>query len=456
MPIRYLPHRLKILFLLLPLSLLAGATAAEPEITRFRLENGLTLVIAEDHASPTFGLSVVYGVGFRLEPKGRTGFAHLFEHMMFEGTPSAPKGTFDRVVEGGGGVLNGSTRYDYTNYISTAPVSALEPVLWLEADRMRHLDFSEENLQNQKDVVKEEIRVNVKNRPYGLFFWTDLAALAFDWWENAHDGYGSFEDLDKTTVEEVKQFHDTYYVPNNAVIAVVGDVNPEQVRTWVEKYFGTIPPGEVPPRPDVSEAPNTAERFLRQADAHATVPALAVGWKMPPPDSPDYFPLAVTASLLLDGEASLLHQELVKQEQTLLEISGGLNWPLGDALTNGGPSLLVAFGLYKPGKPARYSVGVMQRVIDELARKGPDPRRLEAVKTKMKADFYKAIARSIRRADYLAVTQLLWGDAAMVERYGELIDAVTDDDVKRVAARYLTPENRSWIDRQVAKGGKGS
>ncbi len=158
------------LILLLAWLLFQPAAAGQMKlpISVFKLDNGLTLVVSEDHTTPIFGLSVVYGVGFRLEPRGRTGFAHLFEHMMFEGTPNAPKGSSVRIIQGGGGSLNGSTRYDYTNYISTAPVSALEPVLWLEADRMRHLDFSRENLDNQRDVVKEEIRVNVKNRPYGL------------------------------------------------------------------------------------------------------------------------------------------------------------------------------------------------------------------------------------------------------------------------------------------------
>jgi len=446
-------RRLLLAGLLLSLSAPATATRnPEFQIVRYRLDNGLTLVVAPDPGSPTFGLSVVYGVGFRLEPKGRTGFAHLFEHMMFEGTPTAPKGTFDRVVEGGGGMLNGSTRYDYTNYVSTAPVAALEPVLWLEADRMRHLDFSPENLENQKAVVKEEIRVNVKNRPYGLFFWTDLAALAFDKWENAHDGYGSFEDLDRATIEEVKRFHARYYVPNNAVVAVAGDVDPERVRRWVEEYFGDIPPGRVPPPPDFSEGPNHGERFERQTDPHATVPALAAGWKMPGPDSPHYFPLAVAAVLLLDGEAGLLHQKLVKEEKSMLEVIGGFNWPLGDALTNAGPSLLVAFGRYKPGKTARDNVDMMQAVIDRLATEGPDPKRLEAVKTKMKADFYKTIARFIERADRLAVAERLWGDAGWVNRYPQRIEAVTPAQVRAAAALYLGRENLSWIDRRPAHG----
>jgi len=437
----------------------APATAAAGQmklpITLFKLDNGLTLVVSEDHTTPIFGLSVVYGVGFRLEPRGRTGFAHLFEHMMFEGTPNAPKGSFVRIIQGGGGSLNGSTRYDYTNYISTAPVSALEPVLWLEADRMRHLDFSKENLDNQRDVVKEEIRVNVKNRPYGLFFWTDLAALAFDKWENAHDGYGSFVDLDKATIEDVKRFHDTYYAPDNAVIAISGDVDPEQVHRLVQKYFGDIPATPLPPRPDVSEPLNTAERFERQTDAHATAPALAIGWKMPGPDSPDYYPLAVLGALLLDGDASLLYQKMVKERKTMLSISGGFGWPLGDPLTFAGPSLMVAFGIYKPGTPARQNVDDIQAVIDGIARDGVDPSRLKAVQTKMVADFYKELARNINRADYLAITQKLHGDADLVNRYPQIIQAVTPDDIRRVAAKYLTVANRSWIDRQVASKEQG-
>jgi predicted Zn-dependent peptidase len=438
--------------ILLPALFLPKAKGAELNlpIQVFELDNGLTLVVSEDHSTPVFGLSVVYGVGFRLEPRGRTGFAHLFEHMMFEGTPRAPKGSFVKIIQGGGGSLNGSTRYDYTNYISTAPVSALAPVLWLEADRMRHLDFSKENLDNQRDVVKEEIRVNVKNRPYGLFFWTGLSALAFDKWENAHDGYGSFVDLDSATIEEVKKFHDTYYAPNNAVIAVSGDVEAKQVLALVKQYFGDIPAATLPPRPDVSEPLNSGERFRRETDDHATTPALAVGWKMPGPESPDYYPLAVLGDLLLEGDASLLYQKMVKERQTMLSISGGFGWPLGDPLTYAGPSLMVAFGLYKPGTPARRNVDEIQAVIDEIAAGGVDPKRLEAVKTRMVAAYYQELARNINRADYLAIAQKLHGDAGLVNRYPDLLRRVTPDDIRRVAGKYLTVANRSWIDRQVA------
>jgi zinc protease len=159
-----------------------------------KLNNGLTVVVTEDHSSPTVGVSVVYHVGMRLEPKNRTGFAHLFEHLMFQGTPAAPKGVFDKTITAGGGRNNGSTRADFTNYIETAPVSALDAILWLEADRMKTLDFNEKTLKNQQDVVKEEIRVNVKNKPYGGFMWIDINQQAFKKWENNHDGYGSFEE----------------------------------------------------------------------------------------------------------------------------------------------------------------------------------------------------------------------------------------------------------------------
>jgi predicted Zn-dependent peptidase len=445
-------NSLPLWLILLPALFLPQAKGAELNlpIQVFRLDNGLTLVVSEDHSTPVFGLSVVYGVGFRLEPRGRTGFAHLFEHMMFEGTPRAPKGSFVKIIQGGGGSLNGSTRYDYTNYISTAPVSALEPILWLEADRMHHLDFSGENLDNQRDVVKEEIRVNVKNKPYGLFFWTDLAALAFDKWENAHDGYGSFVDLDNATIEDVKRFHKTFYAPNNAVLAIAGDVDPEQVHQAVRKYFGDISAAPLPPRTNVSETPNRKERFREEQDEHASVPALAIGWKMPGPDSPDYYPLAVLGELLMGGDASLLHQKLVKEKQTMLSISGGMGWPLGDPLTFDGPSLMVAFGLYKPNHAAKEDVNSIQQVIDDITQKGVDTERLKAVQTKMVADYYKSIAHSQQRADYLAITQLLHGDADLLNRYPALIEKVTPADIQRAAAKYLSVNNRSWIDRKIA------
>jgi len=414
------------------------------------LPNGLTVVVSEDHSSPTFGLSIAYRIGFRLEPKGRTGFAHLFEHMMFEGTPDAPKGTLARVIEGGGGVLNGSTRYDYTNYISSAPVSALDATLWLEADRMKGLDFSEKNLKNQQDVVKEEIRVNVKNQPYGLFFWTDLAGKAFDKWENAHDGYGSFEDLDAATVGDVESFFRSYYAPGNAVLGIAGDVTPADVFAKVGRYFGAIPARPVPAPPDVSEPLNSAERTLEEKDPLARVPAIAVGFKMPARGSRDHVASAVLADLLVSGEASRLYQGLVKGRELLLQIQGGVNWPLGDAWTYRGPTLLVLFGLYKPTTSAKAVVDAIGAEAERVARQGVPPAELERVKRKMKSDYYSGLEMFVTRADAIALAQLLGGDASFVNEIPGKIDAVTAADLKRVAAAYLIPANRTWVDRRPA------
>jgi predicted Zn-dependent peptidase len=432
-----------------------AAAAADPPAWQLptavkKLGNGLTVVVSPDHSSPTFGISVVYGIGMRLEPRGRTGFAHLFEHMMFEGTPNAPKGTFSRVVEGGGGINNGSTRNDFTNYIATAPVSALAPILWLEADRMRTLDFSPANLRNQQEVVKEEVRVNVKNRPYGAIFWGDIAALAFDKWENSHDGYGSFEDLDAATIADVEAFHRTYYAPGNAVVGIAGDVEPEEVFALVEKYFGPIPAQPPPPAVDLSEPLNTAPRSLVQGDEFARVPGLVVAWKMPEPESPDFLPAVVLGEMLVGGDASRFHRRFVKEEESLLQVTGGLGWPLGDFLRVDGPSLLTVFGLYKPGFEADALVAAMADEIGKVAAGGVGEEELERTKTKLLSDLYSSLEPLISRANYLAVRQLLAGDAASINGVPGEIAAVTGADLARVAGRYLTAANRSHIDRRPA------
>jgi predicted Zn-dependent peptidase len=235
--------RFKIMILACLMGLAGPARSAEswkvPAVTK-KLPNGLIVVVSEDHSAPTFGLCISYGIGFRLEPEGRTGFAHLFEHMMFEGTPNAAKGTFDRVVEGGGGWINGDTRYDFTEYIDTAPISALDPVLWLEADRLKTLDFSPANLENQRKVVEEEVRVNVLNQPYGSFFWLDLPQKAFDTFPNAHNFYGDFKDLDAARIEDVQHFFEHHYAANNAALALVGDISAEDAFAKVEKYFAGL------------------------------------------------------------------------------------------------------------------------------------------------------------------------------------------------------------------------
>ena len=415
-----------------------------------KLDNGLTVIISEDHSSPTVGVSVVYHVGMRLEPKNRTGFAHLFEHLMFQGTPNAPKGVFDKTITGGGGRNNGSTRADFTNYIETAPASSLEPILWLEADRMKTLDFNKETLKNQQDVVKEEIRVNVKNQPYGGFMWIDIGQHAFQKWENNHDGYGSFEDLEGASLDDVRAFHRDYYGPNNAVLAIAGDVTPAQGFALAQKYFGGIAARPVPKGGDFSEPLNKVEKRVEQSDALAQVPALAAAWKMPERGSRDQAPMAVLGELLAGGDASVLYQGLVKgRELSLnLDILFGLTSPW----EFDGPTLFTVYTMYKPTTNADTVLAAIDEEIAKIVKDGVDDATLKRVKTRMLADWNNHLESFITRADTLARLQTLWGDAHVVNKIPGWIEGVTSADIQRAASTYLVKNNRTVIDRKpVAK-----
>lgn len=415
-----------------------------------KLDNGMVVVVSEDHSSPTVGVSVVYHVGMRLEPKNRTGFAHLFEHLMFQGTPNAPKGVFDKTITGGGGRNNGSTRPDFTNYIETAPVSSLEPILWLEADRMKTLDFNEKTLKNQQDVVKEEIRVNVKNQPYGGFMWIDISQHAFQKWENNHDGYGSFQDLEGASLDDVRAFHRDYYGPNNAVLAISGDVTPDQGFALAQKYFGGIAARPTPKSGDFTEPLNKAEKRVEQTDALAQVPAIAAAWKIPERGSRDQAPMAVLAELLAGGDASRLYQGLVKGREIALNVDSLFG--LVDPWTYDGPTLLTVFALYKPTSNADAVLTAIDEEVARIAKEGADEATLKRVKTRMLADWNNSLESFINRADTLAKLQTLWGDANVVNKIPGWIEGVTSEDLKRVAATYLVKNNRTVIDRKpVAK-----
>ncbi|MFN7693732.1 MAG: M16 family metallopeptidase [Burkholderiales bacterium] len=411
-----------------------------------QLANGLTVIVSPDASSPTVGVSVIYKVGMRLEPRNRTGFAHLFEHLMFQGTPNAPKGVFDKAITSGGGQNNGSTRPDFTNYIETAPSTALEAILWLEADRMKTLDFNPTTLKNQQDVVKEEIRVNVQNQPYGAFMWIDIGGLAFDKWENSHDGYGSFVDLENANLDDVRAFHRDYYGPNNAVLSIAGDVTPAQGFALAEKYFGKIERRPTPKPTDFSEGLNTAERRLVQGDKLAQVPAIAAAWKLPPRGHKDQPGFAVLGQLLAGGDASRFYQGIVKGRELSLNISS--LYGLTGIWEYDGPSLFTVFALYKPNGSADALLAAMDEEIAKVVKDGVDDVTLKSLKTALLADWYNGLEMFLNRADMLARMQVLWGDPHVINKIPGWIEAVTSADVQRAAATYLTKANRSVIDRK--------
>jgi predicted Zn-dependent peptidase len=413
-----------------------------------KLNNGLTVIVSEDHSAPTFGLNLSYKIGFRLEPQDRSGFAHLFEHMMFEGTPRARKGVMSEVIRGGGGYYNGDTRADYTEYIDAAPISALDPVLWIEADRMTTLDFSQANLDNQRNVVQEELRGSILNQPYQLFYVVDLPMKAFDKFANAHNLIGDFNTLNAATLADVRSFYERYYAPNNAVLAIVGDVNAEEVFAKVEKHFGVIPSRPVPFPPDISETPQTAERSFVEEEKLATTPALAIGYRMPPADSREAIVGALVGQLLDDGSAARLNQVLVKQKKVATEVSGGLNWPLGSPFAYGGPTLMTTLIHYPAATSAETVLAAYDAAIAELSTRGVSTAELERTRTKMLADWYGELERPVDRATALAHAVLFFGSTDRVNQLGDQLASVTSADVRAFVAKYLNPSNRTIIVRR--------
>ncbi len=306
---------MKLLFLpvLVP-ALMIGCTSPREEfqelgsfqvpVEYYKLDNGLKVILSQDKTSPTVVVAVYYDIGFRIEPRDRTGVAHLFEHMMFEGSNNLGKLEFIQLVQQSGGVLNGSTRFDFTNYFEVVPSHKLETMLWAEADRMRGLTITQDNLTNQQDVVKNEVKVTVLNQPYGGFPWLDMPQYANENWYNAHNFYGDWEDLDAATLEDVQGFFDTYYSPNNVAISVVGDFEIADAKQWIEQYFT-----EIPTAPDISESVQTEEKRFEKEDKLANKPAIAVAYKMPERNSTDYYAMGLLDQILVQGDNSLLYKK---------------------------------------------------------------------------------------------------------------------------------------------------
>src|SRR5215467_2952265 len=289
------------------------ASELKVPVEYYKLPNGLRVVLSADHTAPTVCVAVYYRIGFRIEPKDRTGFAHLFEHMMFQGSQNLGKMEFIKLVQQNGGTLNGSTRFDFTNYFEVLPSNKLETALWAEADRMRGLSITDENLKNQQGVVGNEVKVNVLNRPYGGFPWLDMPQYANTNWYNAHNFYGDLKDIEAAKLGDVDQFFKTYYIPSNAALAIVGDFDPAQAKAWVQKYFGGIASPAQPKLPDLTEPRQEKEKRASKEDAQAKRPALAVSYHMPERNTPEYWAMGVIDQLLLQGDDSQLYQELVKK-----------------------------------------------------------------------------------------------------------------------------------------------
>ncbi len=423
----------------------------------YKLDNGLRVVLSPGATAPTVTVGVYYHIGFRIEPRGRTGFAHLFEHLMFEGSANLPKGQFDKLVQGSGGVLNGSTRFDYTNYFQVVPAHTLEAILWAEADRMKGLAIDGTNLEQQRGVVKNEVRVNVLNQPYGGFPWLSMPQYANENWHNAHNFYGDLAELDAATMADAEAFFDTYYAPNNAVLVIAGDFDPGQARVWVQKHFGAIPSHPLPSRPDIAEPPQRAEKRHAYTDALAPRPALALGWHVPARGTPEYYAFGLLDQVLLQGEDSVLWQRLVQQRGYASGVGGGINL-LGDMFTYDGPMLWIAYLVHDAGVAADTIVADVDAEVARLQAAPPTAEELARALTKIRAGLYDTVGSSTRfgLVELLASFALFDDDPARINRIESQFRAVTPALVSQVARDYLRRENRTVLivePGQAAAGG---
>jgi predicted Zn-dependent peptidase len=423
-----------------------------------KLPNGLRVVISENHAAPVVIVEVMYRIGFRIEPRDRTGFAHLFEHMMFQGSEHVGKFEHVRIVNENGGTLNGSTRFDHTNYFELMPSNALELAMWLEADRMRSLKITPETLKNQQDVVSEEVRVNVLNQPYGAFEWLGLPQQANTNWYNAHNFYGDLKDLQAATLEDVKKFFDTYYAPNNAVLVVTGDTTPDEVMKLAEKHFANIPQRTLPPRPDISEPPQKTEKFVTESDKLARTPALAFGYHLPERMTKEFFALSLLDPLLVSDESAKLYQALIKENQVASDVSGGFNYGLGNNFDYNGPMLYTFRVDYRPDLKGTDVLKVVDKVIAAVQEHGITPEELRQAKINFRSSFLESLEggqiAGFGRSDLLAALALYDDNPNRINTILADIDQLTAAEVQAAAQKYLTPANRTSIDRRPEGGAK--
>ena len=414
------------------------------DVRKLKLDNGLRVVMSVDKTSPTVAVDVVYDVGARNEERGKSGFAHLFEHMMFQGSANVPKGEHFKLVTSHGGTLNGTTSEDRTNYFEMLPQSELALALWLEADRMRSLDISQVNFENQRAVVKEEFRMRVENAPYVPAYFRLRETVYQGYWPYEHPAIGTMKDLDAAELPWVRAFHDAYYAPNNAVLSIAGDFDPDKAEALVKQHFGrvaanpNVPKYEPPPVPE-----QKAPRGAVVLDPHAKLPAFFDGWVIPPSRDKDHYALELAAMVLTDGESSRLHKLLVRDKAVAQEVSA-------EAEGQRGPDLFVL----EAKLASSAKLADVQKLVDaevaRLGREGPTDAEMTKLRNRIRAKFVLGLQTNIARAQRLAEFELYWGDANLVNQELAYYTQVTAADVKRVVAKYLVPERRSRVEVKPA------
>ena len=438
---------------------LAAAVPAKIDIPieKYKLGNGLRVVLSKDNTLPVVAVYIVYDVGARSEEKGRTGFAHLFEHMMFEGSANIKKGEHMRYVEANGGSFNGSTHPDYTNYFESLPSNKLAVALWLESDRMRSLNITPENLANQKEAVKQERRMSFDNQPYATAIVDKWPQLAFQNWQSSHSLIGSFEDLNAATIEDVSKFFKTYYAPNNAVLTIVGDIQIPEAKKLVETYFADIPSQPPPKRPDLTEpAGGPGAKSETYQDKLAKVPGVVIGYPAPLRGSDDFYAMVVLDGLLTGGESSRLQQDLVKGKKSVVEYQGDVGWPFASADDYKSPGDYATFLIYKPNFQADQIVDQYQDEIARIQNDGITAAELHRVQTLLLSSKLNELETCLGRANLLANFEVLDGTPEEINTLLDKYQAVTAAQVQAVAKKYLGKNQRIVLSIQPEASSKPS
>ncbi len=402
-----------------------------------RLKNGLRVIVQEDHRAPVYGLAVVYDVGSRNEVPGRTGFAHLFEHMMYEGSANVGKGEQMILVQENGGVMNGNTTQDRTSYYEELPANQLDLGLFLESDRMRSLNVTQQNLDNQRNAVQEERRLRIDNQPYGVLFEL-LPATVFDNFAYKHSLIGSMADLNAATLQDVQQFFHTFYAPNNATIALVGDFDQKTALAKIRKYFEDIPRQPTPKANDYSEPPQTAERRATVEDPFASQPMVTIAFKTVAANTADYYALDTLMSVLGDGKASRLYQALVKEKQLATSVSAGMQ-------SFRGQSLAIVRARPRPGVDLAQIEKAIYAEIDRAKKETPADWEMEQAQNQSKLLTANYQGVTLGRAIDMAQDAVFFNEPGLLFITAQKYGAVKKNDVTRVAAEYLTENKRSVI-----------
>jgi zinc protease len=407
------------------------------DFKEFKLKNGLRVLLGEDHSAPTYSICVTYNVGSRDERPGRTGFAHLFEHMLFQGSENVGKGEHFILVQNNGGSANGTTNADRTNYFETLPANQLELGIFLEADRMRAPAITQANFDNQRLTVQEERRQSYDNRPYGKTYEA-VIELAYDNFSYKHSTIGSMEDLNAATVQDAEAFFKSYYAPNNAVVALVGDFKTEVALELIKKYFETIPAQTSPAAPDMTEPEQQGERRKVIEDGFARTPRLDIVYKIPPGNTADWYALDVLGYVLSSGVSSRLYQKFVKEKELVLSVQA-------DANEHRGPSL---FWLSAVARPTTDLADLEKLLYDEIVRLQTSTVadwELKKVQMQLRRQRAQQLYSSRSRANALGHFAVYYNQPELINSVWRQYERVTKMDLQRVARMYFKDTNRSVV-----------